>query len=84
MGNDKFIGQIDDELKRLQGELESTKKAMEKATEIFEECKGKQQRLIQEMKAVDLMKQNLSGLTTEQPAQELQQPPADYFKEKEE
>ena len=83
MGNDIFLGQIDEELQRLQGELESTKEAMTKATAIFEDCKVKQQRLIQELKAVDLMKQNLAGMNKveEQPAvleEDLQQPPEDY------
>ena len=82
MGNEQFLGQIDEELQRLQGELESTKEAMVKAQAIFEDCKVKQQRLIQELKAVDLMKQNLAGMNKveEQPAPEedLQQPPEDY------
>ena len=83
MGNDKFLGQIDEELQRLQGDLESTKEAMIKAQAIFEDCKVKQQRLIQELKAVDLMKQNLAGMNKveEQPAvleEDLQQPPEDY------
>tara|TARA_Y100001951_G_C11215385_1_gene225469 strand:+ start:62 stop:319 length:258 start_codon:yes stop_codon:yes gene_type:complete len=70
--------QIDEELQRLQDELESTKGAMLKAQAIFEECKVKQQRLVQELKAVDLMKQNLGGLKKE-PEKEMQQPPEDYF-----
>ena len=83
MGNDKFLGQIDEELQRLQGDLESTKEAMIKAQAIFEDCKVKQQRLIQELKAVDLMKQNLAGMNKveEQPVapeEDLQQPPEDY------
>lgn len=83
MGNDIFLGQIDDELGRLQTELESTKEAMTKAQAIFEDCKVKQQRLIQELKAVDLMKQNLAGMNKveEQPVapeEDLQQPPEDY------
>ena len=87
MGNDIFLGQIDEELQRLQGELESTKEAMTKATAIFEDCKVKQQRLIQELKAVDLMKQNLVGMVKKEeqqeeqqtePAEDLQQPPEDY------
>ena len=87
MGNDKFLGQIDEELQRLQDELESTKTAMEKAQAIFEDCKVKQQRLIQELKAVDLMKQNLVGMVKKEeqqeeqqtePAEDLQQPPEDY------
>ena len=87
MGNDIFLGQIDEELQRLQGELESTKEAMAKATAIFEDCKVKQQRLIQELKAVDLMKQNLVGMVKKEeqqeeqqtePAEDLQQPPEDY------
>ena len=86
MGNDKFLGQIDEELQRLQGELESTKEAMTKATAIFEDCKVKQQRLIQELKAVDLMKQNLASMgkkeTEAQPEEDLQQPPEDYEEEK--
>ena len=91
MGNDIFLGQIDDELGRLQTELESTKEAMVKAQAIFEDCKVKQQRLIQELKAVDMMKQNLVGLDKEtdkpetesetkevEPEEDLQQPPEDY------
>ena len=83
MGNDKFLGQIDEELQRLQGDLESTKEAMIKAQAIFEDCKVKQQRLIQELKAVDLKTQNLAGMNKveEQPAvleEDLQQPPEDY------
>ena len=86
MGNDIFLGQIDEELQRLQGELESTKEAMTKATAIFEDCKVKQQRLVQELKAVDLMKQNLVGMMSKneeqqieaEPAEDLQQPPEDY------
>ena len=95
MGNDKFLGQIDEELQRLQGDLESTKSAMEKAQAIFEECKVKQQRLIQELKAVDLMKQNLVGMSKKNETvsapenlpdgmkeEDLQQPPEDYDEEK--
>ena len=82
MGNDIFLGQIDEELGRLQDELESTKEAMVKAQAIYDDCKSKQQRLIQELKAVDLMKQNIVGMNKveEQPAPEedLQQPPEDY------
>ena len=91
MGNDIFLGQIDDELGRLQTELESTKEAMVKAQAIFEDCKVKQQRLIQELKAVDMMKQNLVGMDKEtdkpetesetkevEPEEDLQQPPEDY------
>ena len=86
MGNDIFLGQIDEELQRLQGELESTKEAMTKATAIFEDSKVKQQRLVQELKAVDLMKQNLVGMMSKneeqqieaEPAEDLQQPPEDY------
>ena len=86
MGNDIFLGQIDEELQRLQGELESTKEAMTKATAIFEDCKVKQQRLVQELKAGDLMKQNLVGMMSKneeqqieaEPAEDLQQPPEDY------
>jgi hypothetical protein len=92
LGNEQFLGQIDEELGRLQTELESTKEAMVKAQAIFEDCKVKQQRLIQELKAVDMMKQNLVGLdketdkpetepaeTTEVESEEdLQQPPENY------
>jgi uncharacterized protein YoxC len=82
MGNDKFLGQIDDELGRLQGDLESTKEAMAKAQAIFDDCKSKQQRLIQELKAVDLMKQNIVGMNKVEeqtaPEEDLQQPPEDY------
>ena len=86
MGNDKFLGQIDEELQRLQGDLESTKEAMIKAQAIFEDCKVKQQRLVLELKAVDLMKQNLVGMMSKneeqqieaEPAEDLQQPPEDY------
>lgn len=84
MGNDIFLGQIDEELQRLQNELVSTKEAMQKAQGIFEQAKIKQERLVQELKAVDLMKQNLVGLSkktasTEEATEEgLQQPPENY------
>lgn len=84
MGNDIFLGQIDEELQRLQNELVSTKEAMQKAQGIFEQAKVKQERLVQELKAVDLMKQNLVGLSkktasTEEATEEgLQQPPENY------
>ena len=86
MGNEQFLGQIDDELGRLQTELESTKEAMVKAQAIFEDCKVKQQRLIQELKAVDMMKQNLVGIVDKEtdkpeevePEEDLQQPPENY------
>ena len=92
MGNEQFLGQIDEELQRLQSELESTKEAMVKAQAIFEDCKVKQQRLIQELKAVDLMKQNLVGIVKKEEQQEaepaekekeedLQQPPENYEEE---
>ena len=86
MGNDKFLGQIDEELQRLQGDLESTKEAMVKAQAIHDDCKSKQQRLIQELKAVDLMKQNLVGMSKKEASEEttddLQQPPEDFEEEK--
>jgi len=82
LGNDIFLGQIDEELGRLQTELESTKEAMVKAQAIYDDCKSKQQRLIQELKAVDLMKQNIVGMTakpeTAKAEEDLQQPPEDY------
>mgnify|MGYP001485975785 CR=1 FL=1 len=77
LGNDnKFEKAIDEELLRLQGEITSTKNAMAKAMALYEDCKSKQQKLIVEMKAVDMMKQSYS-----KPA-DLQQPPADYFEKK--
>jgi len=95
LGNNKFLGQIDDELTRLQDELESTKEAMVKAQAIHDDCKSKQQRLIQELKAVDLMKQNLVGMSKKNETvsapenlpdgmkeEDLQQPPEDYDEEK--
>ena len=82
MGNDIFLGQNDEELGRQQDELETTKEAMVKAQAIYDDCKSKLQRLIQELKAVDLMKQNIVGMNKveEQPAPEedLQHPPEDY------
>ena len=84
MGNDIFLGQIDEELQRLQNELVSTKEAMQKAQGIFEQAKVKQERRVQELKAVDLMKQNLVGLSkktasTEEATEEgLKQPPENY------
>ena len=57
---------------------------MQKAQGIFEQAKVKQERLVQELKAVDLMKQNLVGLSkktasTEEATEEgLQQPPENY------
>lgn len=77
MGNEIFRQQIDEELLRLQEEVKKTEEHIAQATGIVESSKKQQARLIQEMKAVDLMKQNLG----QQPEEELQQPPENYNEE---
>mgnify|MGYP001502309810 CR=1 FL=1 len=58
-----FLQQIDDELSRLKGELDKVKENMESAQKIFEDAKIKQARLVQELKAVDMMGSSLKKVS---------------------
>lgn len=68
-----FLQQIDDELSRLKGELDKVKENMESAQKIFEDAKIKQARLVQELKAVDMMGSSLKKVSQPE-SEELQQP----------
>ena len=83
MGNEVFKQQVNDELLRLQEEIKKADERITQATGIVEASKQQQMRLIQEMKAVDMMAKNLSddGEKVQVPAEELQQPPEDYNNE---
>ena len=84
MGNEVFKQQVQDELLRLQEEIKKADERITQATGIVEASKQQQQRLIQEMKAVDMMAKNLSddGEQVQAPAEEqLQQPPEGYSEE---
>ena len=71
-----FLQQIEDELSRLKGELDKVKENMESAQKIFEDAKIKQARLVQELKAVDLMGSSLKKVSQpeEQQQEQTQQP----------
>ena len=71
-----FLQQIDDELSRLKGELDKVKENMESAQKIFEDAKIKQARLVQELKAVDMMGSSLKKVSQpeEQQQEQTQQP----------
>ena len=71
-----FLQQIEDELLRLKGELDKVKENMESAQKIFEDAKIKQARLVQELKAVDLMGSSLRKVSQpeEQQQEQTQQP----------
>ena len=84
MGNEVFKQQVNDELLRLQEEIKKADERITQATGIVEASKQQQQRLIQEMKAVDMMAKNLSDDSeqVQAPAEEqLQQPPEGYSEE---
>ena len=81
MGNEVFRQQVDSELLRLQEEIQKTEERIAQATGIVEQSKKQQLRLIQEMKAVDVMKQNLGTESAETAEEDLQQPPEDYNSE---
>ena len=68
-----FLQQIDDELSRLKGELDKVKENMESAQKIFEDAKIKQARLVQELKAVDMMGSSLKKVSQSE-SEQLQQP----------
>ena len=86
MGNEKFIGHIDEELERLKNELDKVKENMESAQQILAQSKEKQDKLKQELIAVDSMKRAYGQLSQEvqEPEVEeskdenLQQPPEGY------
>ena len=84
MGNEVFKQQVNDELLRLQDEIKKADERITQATGIVEASKQQQMRLIQEMKAVDMMAKNLSDDSeqVQAPAEEqLQQPPEGYSEE---
>ena len=86
MGNEKFIGHIDEELERLKNELDKVKENMESAQKILVQSKGKQDKLKQELIAVDSMKRAYGPLSQESEVEEskdenLQQPPEGYDEE---
>ena len=84
MGNEVFKQQVNDELLRLQEEIKKADERITQATGIVEASKQQQMRLIQEMKAVDMMAKNLSDDSeqVQAPAEEqLQQPPEGYSEE---
>ena len=84
MGNEVFKQQVQDELLRLQDEIKKADERITQATGIVEASKQQQMRLIQEMKAVDMMAKNLSDDSeqVQAPAEEqLQQPPEGYSEE---
>ena len=86
MGNEKFIGHIDEELERLKNELDKVKENMESAQKILVQSKGKQDKLKQELIAVDSMKRAYGQLSQESEVEEskdenLQQPPEGYDEE---
>ena len=68
-----FLQQIDDELSRLKSELDKVKENMESAQKIFEDAKIKQARLVQELKAVDMMGSSLKKVSQSE-SEQLQQP----------
>ena len=86
MGNEKFIGHIDEELERLKNELDKVKENMESAQKILVQPKEKQDKLKQELIAVDSMKRAYGQLSQESEVEEskdenLQQPPEGYDEE---
>ena len=81
MGNEVFKQQVQDELLRLQEEIKKADERITQATGIVEASKQQQMRLIQEMKAVDMMAKNLNDETHENPEEQLQQPPEGYSEE---
>tara|TARA_B100001245_G_scaffold145102_1_gene108313 strand:- start:4074 stop:4355 length:282 start_codon:yes stop_codon:yes gene_type:complete len=86
LGNEKFIGHIDEELERLKNELDKVKENMESAQKILVQSKEKQDKLKQELIAVDSMKRAYGQLSQESEVEEskdenLQQPPEGYDEE---
>ena len=86
MGNEKYIGHIDEELERLKNELDKVKENMESAQKILVQSKEKQDKLKQELIAVDSMKRAYGQLSQESEVEEskdenLQQPPEGYDEE---
>ena len=82
MGNEVFKQQVQDELLRLQEEIKKADERITQATGIVEASKQQQMRLIQEMKAVDMLMKNFDSEQAQAPAEEqLQQPPEDYNSE---
>lgn len=90
--NEKFLGHIDDELERLKKELDQVKSDLESAQQITVKKKELQEKLKQELIAVDSMKRAYGQLSQEAEVEEskddeveeskdeenLQQPPEGY------
>jgi len=91
--NEKFLGHIDEELERLKKELDQVKDDIESAQQITVKKKELQDKLKQELIAVDSMKRAYGQLsqeaeesttekveedTTEKVEDDLQQPPEGY------
>jgi len=88
LGNEKFLGHIEEELERLKNELDKVKANMESAQQILVQSKEKQDKLKQELIAVDSMKRAYGQLSqeAEEPSkveEDLQQPPEGYDAEQE-
>tara|TARA_Y100001951_G_C11068659_1_gene144839 strand:+ start:165 stop:452 length:288 start_codon:yes stop_codon:yes gene_type:complete len=85
--NEKFLGHIDEELERLKKELDQVKDDIESAQQITVKKKELQDKLKQELIAVDSMKRAYGQLSqeAEEPStkveEDLQQPPEGYDEE---
>ena len=81
MGNEKFIGHIEEELERLKEELDQVQKDIVSAEAILVKKKEQQEKLKQELIAVDSMKMAYSQLSQKTTEDDLQQPPEGYSEE---
>ena len=86
MGNEKFLESIEDELGRLKDNLDQVKTDIESAQQILVKKKELQDKLKQELIAVDSMKRAYGQLSQESEVEEskdenLQQPPEGYDEE---
>ena len=81
MGNEKFIGHIEEELERLKEELDQVQKDIVSAEAILVKKKEQQEKLKQELIAVDSMKMAYSQLSQKTTEDDLQQPPERYSEE---
>ena len=87
MGNEKFLESIEDELGRLKDNLDQVKTDIESAQQILVNKKELQDKLKQELIAVDTMKRAYGQLSQEadEPStkveEDLQQPPEGYDEE---
>ena len=87
MGNEKFLESIEDDLGRLKDNLDQVKTDIESAQQILVKKKELQDKLKQELIAVDSMKRAYGQLSqeAEEPStkveEDLQQPPEGYDEE---